>query len=77
MTLLKLKSDPDGMKKVRIPGWKRRFYSNWIRNWKKTELLEVIKSAATADIAIKTGKVTERQAVTEIIATAETLKYGE
>ncbi len=77
MTLLRLKSDPDGMKKVRIPGWKRKNYVNWVRKWRKTELHEIIKGAADADIAIKTGKVTERQAVTEIIALAETLKYGE
>jgi DNA polymerase-3 subunit delta len=72
--LLRLKSDPDGFGKVRIPPWKKKNYIGWIRGWKKSDLLEVIKAAAEADISIKTGKTTERQAVIQIIACAETLK---
>lgn len=77
LTLLRLKSDPDGMKKVRIPGWKRKRYANWVRQWRKSDLQKLIQGASEADIGIKTGIVTERQAVTEIIALAETLKYGD
>ncbi|MGC9315000.1 MAG: DNA polymerase III subunit delta [bacterium] len=76
-TLLQLKSDPDGFKKVRIPPWKKKDYVNWIRQWKRDDLREIIKFTAEADIAIKTGRLTENQAITQIIAHAETLKYGD
>lgn len=72
--LLRLKSDPDGFGKVRIPPWKKKNYIGWIRGWKKADLLEMIKTTAEADIAIKTGRTTEHQAVIQIIACAETLK---
>jgi len=73
ITLLRLKTDPEGIKKVRMPPWKKKSYIEWVRNWNAARIKGTIIAAAEADLAIKTGRITEKQALTYIIARAKTL----
>ncbi len=70
-TLLRLKTDPDGAKNVRVPGWKLRYYAEWTRKWKTQQIRNAITALADADIGIKTGRLTEYQAVVEAVASAK------
>jgi len=69
-SLLILKSSPDGSSKFRGPRWKLRLYSKWLRDWSKRQINNSIVTLAEADRAIKTSRLSEKQAIIEIIAYA-------
>lgn len=69
-SLLRLKADPDNTEKSGIPKWKIRKVAGWARKWSIEDIYRSIISSAEADISIKTGKRTEKEAVLEAISQA-------
>ncbi len=70
MNLLKIKSGPKCNARIRVPGWKMKLYKSCASNWTTAQLHESIKTLARVDIGIKTGKLTEREAITQAIVSA-------
>jgi len=70
-TLLRLKTDPDAASNIRAPKWKLKHYAKWAEGWDIKQIRTAIIALAEADLGIKTGRLSERQALIEGIARAK------
>jgi len=67
-SLLDIKANPYGGGAIYIPRWKLKQYKNWANRWSPTQIRDAISNLADADVFIKSGKMTEKQAVMWAIA---------
>ena len=72
--LLRLKVTPGNEAQLRVPPWKKEFYKNYMNRWSTEQLHNAIVTLATVDIGIKTGKLSQKEALIQAIAATATDK---